>query len=156
MAKLSPTSNQRLFLRAIAAFNPEDREGWWASADIRATFPADFRGRTVQSISATGRQCVAQGYAESRTVGPLRHCWTEYRIRALGRGLISDSCIGGGLKWARIDRVPRCPACLATPADLAAAATPAELAAAGAKVVRGVPEIPAHPLPGHFPLSQTG
>jgi hypothetical protein len=147
MAKLSPTSNQRLFLRAIAAFNPEDREGWWASADIPATFPADFRSRTVQSISATGRQCVAQGYAESRTVGPLRHCWTEYRIRALGRGLISDSCIGGGLKWARIDRVPRCPACLATPA---------ELAAAGAKVVRGVPEIPAHPLPGHFPLSQTG
>jgi hypothetical protein len=132
------TRNQVKFLRALAAVNPEDSDGWWPSEDLIRRFPADFPGRTVQSLSATGRQCVARGFAVSRTVGPKRHCWTEYRITARGFTLVSDSCLGGGLTWGIRTGVPRCPACLSTPAELAAAGTP---------VRRGTSEIPAHPVP---------
>jgi hypothetical protein len=149
MSTLIPTSRERLFLRAIAAPNPgalPGEEGWWSADELRTTalFP-DFRGADVMSLAGFGKSCARKGMTERRHIGPRGHGWTEWRITSYGRGLVADSCIGGGLPWTIRALVPTCPACLATRPDLAV------------PLLNGsVPdEIPAHPLPGFIPQAAT-
>jgi hypothetical protein len=145
---MTPTSRERMFLRAIAAPNSHKRTGeeaWWSVDDLRTTtlFP-DFRGGpdTTMVIAGIAKSCVRKGMAESRRIGT--HGWTEWRVTSFGRGCVSDSCIGGGLPWKTTDPF-RCPACQATAPELATLLG-AELSPA---------EIPAHPLPGYAPTENS-
>lgn len=149
---VTPTARERQFLRAIAAPSrnagkrPENQD-WWSARDLQHTpLHADFRSTTVLTITALARSCVSRGFADSRRIGTRGHGWTEYRITSFGRGLVADSCIGGGLPWptSRSWPEPRpvCPACGATMAGLG--------------ITGPLPaEIPAHPLPGYLPGTTT-
>jgi len=143
MADMTPTSRERQFLRAIAAVNPHraaGEEAWWSADDLRTTslFP-DFRDAPVLALAGFGKSCARKGMAVRRHIGTRGHGWTEWRITSYGRGLVSDSCIGGGLPWSIRAMTPTCPACLTTRPDLAV------------PLLNGTApdEIPAHPLPGH-------
>jgi hypothetical protein len=152
MGSSQPTAGERRFLRALAAVNPHARrpgdEDWWSPYDLQHTalFP-DFRDSAVLSLAATGRSCVTKGLAASRRIGTRGHGWTEHRATSYGRGLVADSCIGGGLRWAVSGaREPACPACLTS-----AIALGVQLPAPGT--------VPAHSLPGYAPPAhetQTG
>lgn len=139
-----PTSRERAFLRAIAAVNPAPLQPgeseWWSATDLQHTplFP-DFRHAEVMPIAGLGKSCTRKGLAVSRHIGTRGHGWTEWRVSSYGRGLVSDSCIGGGLRWER----GLCPACRATPAMLGIDGAHIQI------------EIPAHPLPGHDQATAT-
>ena len=144
MSNMTPTSRERLFLRAIAAVNPHRADGdecWWSADQLRTTplFP-DFRSAGVMTLAGFGKSCATKGMVIRRHIGPRGHGWTEWRITSYGRGLVTDSCIGGGLLWETTDPF-RCPACQASYGELAVILQ-AELSPA---------EIPAHPLPGYAP-----
>jgi hypothetical protein len=153
---LRATPLERRFLRGIAAVNSLARqrgeEGWWSPDELRITalFP-DFRHATVMSLAGLGRSCVRKKMAVSRQIGTRGHGWTEYQITGLGRGLVADSCIGGGLRWTIAAEVPVCPACRSSSQELS---LPGPVPA----------EVPAHALPGYAassrahdtPPSQTG
>lgn len=140
MPNSQPTTRERAFLRAIAAVNPDAFPGhkeWWSADHLRSTalFP-DFRNTPVLQIGGLGKSCTRRGMAVRRYVGTRGHGWAEWRISSYGRGLVSDSCIGGGLPWkVPDDGPPSCPACNAPAGGLPAPAAPFE--------------VPAHPLPGH-------
>lgn len=147
----TPTQLERAFLRALAAINPDARPGadgnWWSAYDLQHTVLfRDFAGKTTLQIAALGRSTVAKGLAVRNQVGGSthRHGWAEYRITSYGRGMVADSCIGGGLRWPvpKTDgELPACPACHATYLDLGLTDWPTE-------------PIPAHPLPGYAPPEQ--
>lgn len=148
MSAMTPSPLERRFLRAVAAVNPHARQGetgdWWSAYDLQSTaLFTDFRLTATLSLAALGRSTAAKGFVRTRRIGTRGHGWTEYRITGYGRGLVADSCIGGGLLWRRDDaRVLICPACC-TPASVILAAHTAE------------GPIPAHPLPGYAPGQET-
>ena len=151
MTNLTPTPRERAFLRAIAAVNPNRPPGeecWWSARDLRHTplFP-DFRFLSVLQVAGLGKSCTRKGMAVSRHIGTRGHGWTEWRISSYGRGLVSDSCIGGGLPWDTTGPYPvaACPACRVSSARLSVILQ-AELSPA---------EVPAHPLPGYRPDQTT-
>jgi hypothetical protein len=149
MNSLTPSHDERRLLRGLAANSP-DPDGWWSRDALAKAFPADFGHLTPHQVAAAGRALARHGFAFSRTRRTHARQWQEWRIRSAGFGLVSDSCIGGGLEWDLSGGVRRCPACLSTPA-LTAGSSPWNRL--------GDPVIPAHPLPGHFapqpPLSPT-
>jgi hypothetical protein len=142
-----PTPRERQFLRAVAAVNPLSRrrgeECWWSANDLRMTalFP-DFQFARNLSLGALGRSCTLKGMTTTRRIGGS-HGWAEFRITSYGRGLVADSCIGGGLNWQIRAGVPTCPACLTTAPELAMSLLKGTVPA----------EIPAHSLPDYLPAT---
>lgn len=140
---MNPSPDERRLLRGLAANSP-DPDGWWSRDALAAAFPDVFGHLTRQQVSAAGRQAAGHGMAFSRTRRTHARQWQEWRIRAFGMGLVSDSCIGSGRNWALDGGTPRCPACLTGALRFGPASV-------------GASTVPGHPLPGYrFPLAQTG
>lgn len=137
MSSLTPSPDVRRLLRGLAANSP-DPDGWWSRNTLAAAFPGDFGSLSPQQVAAAGRQATERGMAFSRPCRTHARSWHEWRIRAFGMGLVSDSCIGGGLKWVR----GQCPACLSTPAMLGIDGMHIQI------------RIPPHPLPGYQAVSR--
>ena len=157
MTAIKPTAKERQFLRGIACPNPSARRGeedWWSASGLRTTalFP-DFRSQPVSSLAALGRSLTRKGLVRSRQIGTRGHGWAEWRITSMGRGLVADSCIGGGLPWRTSDGAgpdvrAECPACRASNDELGVPRPVREPVHA-----RWRGEVPAHSLPGYAPAA---